>query len=261
MGILREEEWDRIRVSAGMASEILEEMGLLVREGASTRQIDQAAEDGIFQRGATPAFKGYRGYPSTTCISVNEVVVHGIPSDDRALRHGDVVSIDVGLCYNGYFGDVAYTFCVGQVDETVQRLLDVTKASLQRGSAKAVPGGRLGDISHAIQKTVERAGFSVIRDFVGHGIGKKLHEDPQVPNFGKARRGPVLEPGMVLAIEPMTACGRREVEIAGDGWTASTRDGSVAAHFEHMVLIKETGFEVITTHPAHLTAGACDASL
>ena len=238
-----------MRRAAVKVSAVLEEASRLVAPGVRTLDIDRAVEERIEREGAKPAFKGYRNYPNASCISVNDVVVHGIPSATHVLKDGDIVSIDVGLCYDGYFGDVAATFAVGELKPELRRLVDVTMRCLQKGIKKAQPGAKLGDISHAIQKYVERAGYGIVRDFVGHGIGRQLHDSPEVPNFGKPHRGPALEPGMVLAIEPMTTLGHYSLRVDSDGWTARTKDGEPSAHFEHMVMVGKDGPEQLTTHP------------
>jgi len=243
------EEREGMRRAAVKVSAVLEEASRLVAPGVRTLDIDRAVEERIEREGAKPAFKGYRNYPNASCISVNDVVVHGIPSATHVLKDGDIVSIDVGLCYDGYFGDVAATFAVGELKPELRRLVDVTMRCLQKGIKKAQPGAKLGDISHAIQKYVERAGYGIVRDFVGHGIGRQLHDSPEVPNFGKPHRGPALEPGMVLAIEPMTTLGHYSLRVDSDGWTARTKDGEPSAHFEHMVMVGKDGPEQLTTHP------------
>jgi methionyl aminopeptidase len=232
--------------------EILVELRDRVRPGVTTLDIDRFAEDRITAAGGTPAFKGYRGpsgspgFPGTVCASVNDEVVHGIPSGDVALKEGDIVSVDLGVLYRGYYGDAAETFPVGTVSEQARRLLEVTRESLGFGLEKARPGNRVSDIGHAVQEHVERYGFSVVREFVGHGIGSHLHEEPQVPNFGEPGRGARLLPGMVLAVEPMVNAGAPEVVVsAADGWTARTRDGSLSAHFELSVAVTEVGPKVL----------------
>jgi len=210
--------------------------------------------------GAEPAFKGYRGYPATLCVSINEEVVHGIPSAGRVLKPGDIVSLDVGVKLNGFYGDSAVTVPVGEISDRAQTLLKATNEALYRGIDQARVGGRLSDISHAVQECVEGHGFSVVREFVGHGIGEKLHEEPQIPNYGPAGRGPKLAEGMVLAIEPMVAMGRPETKTLGDGWTAVTKDGSLAAHFEHTIALTADGPLVLTlldrTAPVRAAKGA-----
>jgi len=218
-----------------------------VRPGLSTAEIDEEVEDFIRRHGATAAFKGYRGFPATACISINEEVVHGIPSAHRRVKEGDIVGLDLGCIVEGYYADCAFTLAVGEVPANVQKLLDVTRESLDLAIEQCRPGRRLSDISHAVQSHVERHGFGVVRAFVGHGIGRALHEEPQVPNFGEPGRGPQLRPGMVLAIEPMVTMGSWEVKVLDDGWTAVTRDGSLAAHFEHTIAVTEDGPEVLTS--------------
>lgn len=233
-----------------IVAEVLAALKEATRPGATTGELDRIAEDITLQRGALPAFKGYavgdRVFPSSVCASVNEEVVHGIPSDGRVLQEGDIVGLDFGVHYQGYYGDAAVTLPVGQVDAESERLLRVTREALWAGLREARPGNRLGDISAAVQEVVERNGFSVVRDFVGHGIGKRLHEEPQVPNFGVRNRGVRLREGMVLAIEPMVNAGGPEVAVKEDGWTAVTRDGSRSAHFEHSVAIMDKGPYVLS---------------
>lgn len=223
----------------------LAELKKVVSPDATTGFLDQVAEDYIVKAGAKPAFKGYHGYPGTICASVNEEVVHGIPGL-RKLKSGDTVSIDVGAVINGYNGDAAITLPVGKIDAQIQRLLDATEQSLYAGIEKAMSGNRLTDISHVIQSHAEACGFSVVRDYVGHGIGRNMHEDPQVPNFGIPSRGPKLKPGMTLAIEPMVNIGTYEVETLSDGWTVVTRDRKRSAHFEHTIAITPQGPEILT---------------
>jgi methionyl aminopeptidase len=245
IAIRRDEEVERIGDSARIVGGALRLTGELVRPGITTREIDAEIENYIVARDAKPSFKGYRGYPASACISINDVVVHGIPTE-RQLQPGDIVSVDVGAYKNGYHGDGAWTFAVGEISEESQRLLRVTREALGLGIEQARPGKRLGEISNAIQQHVERNGFSVVRMLVGHGIGRQLHEDPQVPNFGSAHQGPVLSAGMVLAIEPMVNSGGYEVYIEKDEWTVVTRDHSRAAHFEHTVAITENGPRILT---------------
>jgi methionyl aminopeptidase len=222
-----------------------QEVAKAVREGVTTGELDKIAEDYIVSQGAKPSFKGYYGFPASICASVNEQVVHGFPGL-RRLKNGDIISIDIGAELNGYHGDAAVTLPVGEIDQEVERLLNVTKESLSKGIEQAVIGNRLSDISHAIQKHVETNGFSVVRDYVGHGIGRNMHEDPQVPNFGMPGRGPRLKHGMVLAIEPMVNLGTYEVETLSDNWTVVTKDKKPSAHFEHTVAITENGPEILT---------------
>ena len=236
--------------------EVMERLRTSVKPGMSTLEIDLDVEEFIRARGAVPAFKGYRGFPATVCISINEEVVHGIPSAQRHVKEGDIVGLDLGCIVEGYYADCAFTLAVGDVPTRVQELLDVTRESLELGITECRPGRRLSDVSHAIQSHVERHGLSVVRAFVGHGIGRALHEEPQVPNFGDPGRGPQLRVGMVLAIEPMVTMGSWEVRILDDGWTAVTRDGSLAAHFEHTIAITESGPEVLTRKHAVASRGA-----
>ncbi len=235
-----------MRAGGRILAEIMERLRTFVKPGISTAEIDQEVEAVILSKGAKPAFKGYRGFPATVCTSINEEVVHGIPSPHRRLKEGDIIGLDLGCVVDGYYADCAFTLPVGEVSPPVQKLLDVTRESLDRAVAQCRPGRRLGDISHAVQEHVERHGFSVVRAFVGHGIGRELHEDPQIPNFGEPGRGPVLKAGMVFAIEPMVTMGGWEVRILPDRWTAVTEDGSLAAHFEHTVAITEDGPDVLT---------------
>lgn len=217
-----------------------------VKPGVTTADLDRLAEEFITGEGAVPAFKGYRGYPATLCTSVNEEVVHGIPSSRRRLEEGDIIGIDVGAIVEGYYGDAAVTLPVGRISDEAARLIRVTEASLAAGLAQVRAGNRLSDISHAVQTVAEDAGYSVVTDFVGHGIGRNLHEDPQVPNFGKPGEGPRLKEGLVLAIEPMVNVGGHEVEVLSDRWTVVTRDKSLSAHFEHTIAITPDGPKVLT---------------
>ena len=229
-----------------IVAEILEILQQKIKPGTDTLTLDRVSEQLALERNAKPAFKGYRGFPYSLCASVNQQVVHGFPSE-RPLKEGDILSMDFGILYEGYYGDAAVTVPVGRVSEAAQRLIKTTKESLFLGIEQAVPGKRLSDISHAIQSHVERAGFSVVRKFVGHGIGRSLHEDPQVPNYGKPGLGIRLKPGMVLAIEPMVNQGGYDVETLEDGWTTVTKDGSLSAHFEHTIAITEQGPVVLST--------------
>ena len=239
--------WEVDRI--GRASRLVAEALLALREesqpGVRTEDLDRFAEALLVRRGARPAFKGYRGYPFTLCTSVNEEVVHGLPSE-RRLQKGDILSLDLGAIVDGYYGDAAITIAVGEVSPEASRLLQVTREALHCGIAQAVAGHYLTDISHAVQRHVESNGFSVVRVFVGHGIGKALHEEPQIPNFGPQGHGPLLKPGMVLAIEPMVNAGTHEVTILEDRWTAVSQDRSLSAHFEHTVAITENGPEILT---------------
>jgi len=235
-----------MRAAGSILAEAMERLRALVKPGVSTLEIDRDVEEFIRGRGARPAFKGYRGFPATVCTSINEEVVHGIPRAHRRVKEGDIISLDLGCVVDGYYADCALTLALGEVPPRVQQLLDVTRQSLERAVAECRPSRRLGDVSHAVQSHVERHGFSVVRAFVGHGIGRDLHEEPQVPNFGEPGRGPLLKPGMVLAIEPMVTMGSWEVRILEDRWTAVTEDGSLAAHFEHTVAVLDDGPEVLT---------------
>ena len=231
------------RIAAGA----LQIAGKAVEPGVSTAEIDKLAEDYIRSQGAKPNFKNYQGYPATACISINNEVIHGIPTAKRILKEGDIVSIDLGAEFQGYHGDNAATFACGDVSPAAKRLMDTTKESLYEGIAKAVSGGRIGDIGNAVQSYVEARGYSVVRKFVGHGIGTHLHEAPEVPNFGTAGRGIRLLPGMTLAIEPMINEGSSDVKILPDGWTVLTTDGSLSAHFEHTIVITTDGPKIMTT--------------
>lgn len=239
-------ELSHMRAAGRVLAEVKERLRALVRPGISTKDIDADVEEFILSRGATPAFKGYRGFPATACISINEEVVHGIPSAKRKLREGDIVGLDLGCIVEGYYADCAITLPVGTVERRVQELLDVTRESLDKAIVQCRAGNRLGDISHAVQTHCESHGFGVVRAFVGHGIGRSLHEEPQIPNFGDPGRGPVIKTGMVLAIEPMVTMGSWEVRILEDRWTAVTVDRSWAAHFEDTIAITDGGPDVLT---------------
>lgn len=239
------EQLDRMRTAGRIVAEVLEIMREIVKPGVTTGELDKAAEEHIRGYGALPAFKGYNGFPATICTSINEEVVHGIPGL-RALENGDIISIDCGALYEGFYGDAAITLPVGEIAEESKRLLTVCAESLKLGIAQAWKGNRLFDISYAVQSYVEKNGMSVVRDYVGHGIGTKMHEEPQIPNFGKTGRGPRLELGMALAIEPMVNLGGYEVETLEDGWTVVTKDRRRSAHFEHTVAITENGPEILT---------------
>jgi len=240
------QEIDRMREAGRVTALTIERIVEEVRPGMSTADLDRIGERSIRSEGCTPSFLGYRGFPASICVSVNDEIVHGIPSPKRILREGDVLSIDVGAVYEGYHGDSAVTIPIGRVSPEVERLIDVTRDSLERGMAEMVPGKRLSDIGHAVQERVEAEGFSVVRQFVGHGIGREMHEPPQIPNYGPGGRGPRLKPGMVFAIEPMVTAGGPEVHMLDDQWTAVTADGSLAAHFEHTILVTDAGPEVLT---------------
>lgn len=234
------QEIEILRESNRIVAQILASLRDFIRPGVTTKELNRLAERLTRQKGATPAFKGYNGYPATLCVSVNEEIIHGIPGPKR-LREGDLVSLDMGVRYRGYYGDAAITLPVGKVNQRARKLLQVTKEALKRAIEVAVPGNRLSDISYAIQSYAEGEGFSVVREFVGHGIGKRLHEDPQIPNYGPPHRGPFLKVGMVLALEPMVNVGTWRAELLSDSWTAVTADGSLSAHFEHTIAITDDG--------------------
>jgi methionyl aminopeptidase len=236
----------KIRESGEIVRELLEYAGKIVKEGVTTAFLDRKIEQMIIERGGEPAFKGYKGYPSATCMSVNDVVVHGIPSDDIVLKKGDIISIDVGVKKNGFYADAAVTCIVDRISKEAQKLIRVTKESLYEGIKEAVAGNRVSDISNTIQRIVEKNGFEEVRAFVGHGIGKELHEFPEVPNWGERGRGPRLKEGMVLAIEPMVNAGTRKIKVLPDGWTAVTEDGKLSAHFEHTIIVGKKEAEILT---------------
>ncbi len=240
------QEIEKIRKSCLIVADVLDALRGMVKPGVTTQGLDEYAERFIVAAGAIPAFKGYRGYPKTLCTSVNNEVIHGIPSKGTVLRQGDIISIDVGTIVDGFYGDAAITVPVGTISREAERLLKVTEESLLRGIAEAQAGNRLYDISHAVQKHVEANGYSVVREFVGHGIGRSLHEDPQLPNFGDPGQGPKLKPGMVLAIEPMVNVGGYATVTQEDNWTAVTADGSLSAHFEHTIAIMADGPWILT---------------
>jgi len=217
-----------------------------IKPGISTLQLDEIIENVIRSADAIPSFLHYNGFPANSCISVNEVVVHGIPSPKKILKNGDIVSVDIGAIYKGYHGDGAWTYACGTISNEAKKLLEATEASLFAGLSQAKAGNRLTDISHAVQVYAESQGFSVVRDFVGHGIGTQMHEEPQIPNFGLPGKGITLRPGMTIAVEPMINAGRKEVKVLADGWTTITLDKSLSAHFEHTILITETGYEILT---------------
>jgi methionyl aminopeptidase len=241
------EEVGKIERAGRIVAEVLRELKAQVKPGVTTLDLDRIAEEGIRKRGGLPAFKGYRGFPATLCASVNNEIVHGIPSK-RALQEGDIIGLDLGAIVDGYYGDAAITVAVGAIQPEVQRLVRVTEESLYRGIEQMKVGNRLSDVSHAVQSHVEAAGYSVVKDFVGHGIGQSLHEEPQLPNFGKPGQGPRLRAGMVLAIEPMVNMGKDGVRVLGDHWTAVTEDGSLSAHFEHTVAVTEAGPVILTSN-------------
>lgn len=249
--VKQEERIEGVRAAAVIVARTLKEVGRAVRPGVTTAELDRIAEQVIRDHGARPAFKGYRGFPASICPSVNEEVVHGIPGP-RALEEGDIVGIDVGAELHGWYGDAARTYAVGRVSEEASRLMRVTEEALERGVSQARAGNRVGDISHAVQSHVERHGFSVVRDLVGHGIGREMHEEPSVPNYGPAGKGPKLLAGQLLAIEPMVNAGGFAVVTRADGWTVATKDGRLSAHFEHTVLVGPDGPEILSALPDEL---------
>ncbi|KPV57104.1 methionine aminopeptidase [Paenibacillus sp. A3] len=238
-------ELELMREAGRIVAETHRVLRQAIQPDITTKQLDQIAEDFIRSQGAIPSFKGYNGFPGSICASVNDELVHGIPSQ-RKLKDGDIISIDIGAEYKGYHGDSAWTYGVGEISDTARKLLEVTERSLYAGLAEAKPDARLYTISHAIQKVIEDEGFSVVREYVGHGIGTKLHEEPQIPNYGIPGRGPRLKPGMVLAIEPMVNVGERYVKTLEDNWTVVTVDGTLCAHFEHTIAITPDGYEIFT---------------
>ena len=239
-------EIEKMQRSGHLVREILEDLGRRVQQGISALDLERIAEKRINKTRATPAFKGYRGYPNCLCVSVNEQIVHGIPTS-RQFQEGDIVSLDLGVVLERYYGDSAVTVGVGDIPDSIRDLLRITKESLEHAVEKIHAGNHLGDVSWAVQEHAEKHGFSVVREFVGHGIGTELHEEPQIPNFGKPGRGPVLKEGMVLAIEPMINQGTGEIRILPDRWTAVTADGACSAHFEHMVAVTQNGPKVLTS--------------
>jgi methionyl aminopeptidase len=242
------DEIEAMRRAGRVVAETLRAIGEHVRPGVRTKELDDVAEEYIRSQGGAPTFKGYRGFPASICASPNSMVVHGIPGAYR-LAEGDVISIDVGVTLDGFVADSAYTFAVGAIDDDAERLLEVCRSALAAGIEEARAGNHVQDISHAVQKTTEDAGFSVVRSLVGHGIGRSMHEEPQVPNFGEPGRGPLLAPGMTLAIEPMINAGGPDVWMGDDRWSISTNDGSLSAHFEHTVAVTENGPLVLTDEP------------
>jgi len=239
------QEIETMAKAGSIVAEVLKSLKGVIIAGATTKEIEHFADGRIRALGGKSAFKGYRGYPASICTSINEEAVHGIPSS-RKLKEGDIISIDIGVYYEGFYGDAAYTFPVGIVDQETAKLLRVTEEALSRGIEMAVEGKRVYDVSHAIQEHVEKNGFSVVRTFVGHGIGRQLHEEPQVPNFGVAGQGPRLRQGMTLAIEPMVNSGTFDVRVLEDGWTAVTQDGKRSAHFEHTVVVMPNSARILT---------------
>ena len=241
------EEVELIRQSCILVNDAIAHAASFIKPGISTLELNDLAEEYIVSHGAAPNFKNYHGFPFACCISVNDAVVHGFPTEDK-LKEGDIVSIDCGAVKKGYHGDSAYTFAIGDVSEEIKQLMRVTKESLYKGIEKAIKGNRLSDISHAVQLHAESHGYGVVRDYVGHGIGQRMHEDPQIPNYGPPGRGPLLKNGMVLAIEPMINLGTPEVEVLADDWTVVTADGKISAHFEHTVAVTD-GEPLILTLP------------
>ncbi|MDV2686672.1 type I methionyl aminopeptidase [Alkalihalophilus lindianensis] len=240
-----ERELEIMREAGRIVALTHQELKQHIKPGITTKQLDEIAEKLIRSHGATPSFKGYNGFTGSICASVNEELVHGIPGS-RVLKDGDVISVDIGAKLNGYHGDSAWTYAVGTISDEDQQLLDVTEASLYKGLEEAKPGERLSNISHAIQSYAEPLGYSIVREYVGHGVGQDLHEDPQIPHYGPPGKGPRLKPGMVLAIEPMINAGSRYVRTLADNWTVVTVDGKNCAHFEHTIAITETGYEILT---------------
>ena len=243
--IKSEREIKLIREACRLTALALDYVESLIKPGITTGELDRLTEEFIRKNNGLPAFKGYHGYPASICASVNDVVIHGIPGN-LMLKEGDIIGVDLGVIYRGYYGDSARTFPVGEVSENAKRLMEITKRALMEGIKKAVPGNRVGDISNAVQTVAESAGYSVVREFVGHGVGKKLHEEPAIPNFGRPGIGPELKPNMTIAIEPMINEGDWHVKVLEDGWTVVTVDGSLSAHFEHTILITEEGNEILT---------------
>ncbi|HZG55590.1 type I methionyl aminopeptidase [Paenibacillus sp.] len=239
-------ELGALREAGRIVAETHRLLSQAIRPGVSTAELDEIADRYIRSQKAVPSFKGYNDFPASICASVNEQLVHGIPSRSRILQDGDIISIDIGAKFEGFHGDSAWTYGVGTISDTAARLLRVTEEALYAGLAEAKPNARLFTISHAIQKVVEEAGFSIVREYVGHGIGSELHEEPQIPNYGMPDRGPRLKPGMTLAIEPMVNVGERYVKTLSDNWTVVTVDGSLCAHFEHTIAITDDGYEILT---------------
>jgi methionyl aminopeptidase len=241
-----QQEIDKLRKSSALVAQTVQYLEPMIEPGVTTAALDQAAEAFIREHSGIPAFKGYRGFPATLCTSINAEVVHGIPSQKRKLQSGDIIGVDCGAIVDGYYGDHAVTFAVGEISSREQELLQATREALAQGIAQAKVGNRLSDISHTIQKCAEERGYSVVKAFVGHGIGTELHEEPQVPNFGPPGRGPRLREGMVLALEPMLNIGAADVQILSDNWTVVTVDGKLSAHFEHTVAVAEHGGIVLS---------------
>ena len=239
-------EIELMRIAGKIVALAHQEVKKHIAPGVSTLELDQIAERVIRENGATPSFKGYGGFPGSICASINDVVVHGIPKASTILKEGDIISVDIGACYKGYHGDSAWTYPVGEISAADQHLMDVTLNALYKGLEQAKPHNRLSDISAAIGNYAKSFGYGVVVDFTGHGVGKNLHEDPAIPNYGTPNMGPVLQPGMTLAIEPMINAGTKNVKVCSDGWTTITRDGKKSAHYEHSILITDEGYEILT---------------
>lgn len=239
-------EIEKMRIASKAIAEILEELKSFIKPGITTKDIDVKVSKKIRSFNMKPAFLGYGGFPASACVSINNELVHGIPNDSRVLSSGDIVSVDVGTIYDGYYGDAAYTYPVGKISDSTKKLLQVTEDSLYLAIEQVKPGNRLGDVSYAVQKYAESFGYSVVRDYCGHGIGRNLHEEPSVPNFGKNGTGVKLEEGLVIAIEPMVNAGKYYVDVLPNGWTVVTRDSSLCAHYEHTVLVTKNGYEILT---------------
>ncbi|MBH8600706.1 type I methionyl aminopeptidase [Thermoactinomyces sp. CICC 23799] len=238
-------ELERMREAGKIVYLTHQELKKAIQPGITTKELDRLAEKVISGYGATPSFKGYNGFPGSICTSVNDELVHGIPGN-RELKEGDIISLDIGACYEGYHGDSAWTYPVGKISPEAERLLKVTEESLYKGLEQAKAGARVGDISHAIQTVAEEAGFSIVREYVGHGVGRNLHEGPSIPNYGIPGKGPRLKSGMTIAVEPMVNYGKRFVNTLADNWTVVTADGSLCAHFEHTIAITDDGYEILT---------------
>ena len=245
ISIKSEREIELLRIAGNIVHETRMYLIPFIKEGITTKELDTLAEDFIRSKGATPSFKGYGDYPASICTSINQEVVHGIPSK-RKLRNGDIISIDIGACYKGYHGDSAWTFAVGEISPKKKELMEHTRESLFKGLEQVKPGNRIGDIGHAIEEHAKKYHLGVVRELVGHGVGTSVHEEPDVPNYGKAGTGPILKEGMVLAIEPMLTLGRRDICILDDDWTIETVDNSPAAHYEHTVVVTKDGVEILT---------------
>jgi methionyl aminopeptidase len=235
-----------MRRASRVVAEVLEQLKARVKPGVTTAELDKFAEQRVRELGAVPAFLGYRGYPATLCVSINEEIVHGIPSPKRVVREGDIVSLDMGAVAGGFYGDAAVTVAAGEISPQARRLMDVTRVSLEKALAAVKAGARLGDVSNAVEAYARENGMSVVREFTGHGIGRRLHEEPSIPNFGRPGTGPVLKAGMTLAIEPMLCLGKADVVVKNDGWTAVSADGSLAAHYEHTVAVTEDGCDILS---------------